>query len=88
MKPQRHKPDTAKGSAPKGPVQPIGPRNSERKPAKRRKGAQEEPSPPEEEGGPCDTCPAEGSEYQGRKCIACFSGLSCWLVWGERSEVC
>lgn len=48
--PRRHKPDSAKGPAPRGPVLPIGPANSKRAPAKRRKGAQEEASPPIEEG--------------------------------------
>ncbi len=44
--PRRHKPDSAKGSAPRGPVQPIGPENSKRAPAKRRASASKEASPP------------------------------------------
>ena len=48
--PRRHKPDSAKGAAPRGPVQPIGPANSQRAPAKRRKGAAEEANPPAKEG--------------------------------------
>ena len=51
-KPQRHKPDAAKGSAPKGPVQPIGPANSKRAPAKRRRSAQEEEGSALVEGSP------------------------------------
>ena len=51
--PRRHKPDSAKGSAPRGPVQPIGPENSKRAPAKRRASASEEASPPLDAGQLC-----------------------------------
>ena len=48
--PKRHKPDAAKGAAPRGHVEPIGPGNSKRAPAKRRRDAQQEADPPAEEG--------------------------------------
>ena len=54
--PRRHKPDSAKGPAPRGPVQPIGPANSKRAPAKRRKAAQEAATPPMEDGQHRPTC--------------------------------
>ncbi len=49
--PRRHKPDSAKGSAPRGPVQPIGPENSKRAPAKRRASASEEAASPSLDAG-------------------------------------
>ena len=48
--PKRHKPDAAKGAAPRGHVEPIGPGNSKRAPAKRRRDAQQEADVPAEEG--------------------------------------
>ena len=48
--PKRHKPDAAKGAAPRGHVEPIGPGNSKRAPARRRRNAQQETDPPAEEG--------------------------------------
>ena len=56
LDPRRHKPDSAKGAAPRGPVQPIGPANSKRAPAKRKKDAQEFATPPAEDGQHRSAC--------------------------------
>lgn len=82
-KPQRHKPDAAKGSALKGHVEPIGPKNSKRAPAKRKAAAKDTEDAPAEGAflGPAD---AEESIYAPARTI----GIWVITLQGQKKSKC